>query len=142
MVGDGPDLARARALAVRLDVAARITWPGLVPGAGRLLPAFDVFVLSSRTEGTPIVLLEAIAAGVPVVATRVGGVPDVVGPAEALLVPSDDPGALAAAVRAVRADPDSAAVRVAAARRRLGAEFAEPSWLDRYETVYRALLRS
>jgi len=141
MVGAGPDARRCRALASRLAVAARIAWPGLVPDAGRWLAAFDVFVLSSRSEGTPMVLFEAIAAGVPVVATRVGGVPDVVGASEALLVAPDDPAALAAAVRAVLADPAAAAARAAAARLRLGAEFAEQSWLDRYEAVYGGIVR-
>jgi glycosyltransferase involved in cell wall biosynthesis len=137
MVGDGPELASARASAARLGVAGRIAWPGLVPEAGRLLPAFDLFVLSSRTEGTPIVLLEAMAARVPVVATAVGGVPDVVGAAQALLVPPDDPASLAAAIRAVLADPEGARARAAAAGRRLASEFAVEPWLERYEEVYR-----
>jgi glycosyltransferase involved in cell wall biosynthesis len=137
MVGDGPELDSARASAARLGVAGRIAWPGLVPEAGRLLPAFDLFVLSSRTEGTPIVLLEAMAAQVPVVATAVGGVPDVVGAAEALLVPPDDPAALAAAIGAVLADPAGARAKAAAAGRRLASEFAVEPWLERYEGVYR-----
>jgi glycosyltransferase involved in cell wall biosynthesis len=137
MVGDGPDLASARAAAERRGVANTIAWPGLVPDAGRLLAAFDLFALSSRTEGTPIVLLEAMAAGVPVVATAVGGVPDVVGPAEALLVPPDDPGALAGAIRDALADPAGARAKAAAAGRRLASEFAVEPWLERYEGVYR-----
>ncbi|HXY69162.1 MAG TPA: glycosyltransferase family 4 protein [Gemmatimonadales bacterium] len=141
VVGDGPEAAPARALAARLGVADRIAWPGLVPGAGRLLAAFDAFVLSSRSEGTPIVLLEAMAATTPIVATAVGGVPDVVGPGEALLVPPEDPGALAAAVRAVLADPAAASGRALKALERLGHEFAEEPWLDRYESVYRTVGR-
>jgi len=138
MVGDGPERAACRAMAARLGIGERIAWPGVVPDAGRLLAAFDVFVLSSRTEGTPIVLFEAMSAGVPVVASCVGGVPDVVGNGEAVLVPADDPGALAAAVRAVLADPGAARSRADAARRRLASAFALDPWLDRYETVYEA----
>jgi glycosyltransferase involved in cell wall biosynthesis len=138
MVGGGSGLAAARAEATRLGVADRITWPGQVPDAAALLCAFDLFVLSSRTEGTPIVLFEAMSAGVPVVASRVGGVPDVVGDDEAVLVPADDPAALAAAVRAVLADPAAARVRAEAARRRLSSDFALDPWLDRYEAVYGA----
>ena len=74
-LGDGADEAFLRGRAARLGVADRVRWHGAVPGAAALYAAFDVFVLSSRTEGTPIALFEAIAAGVPVVATRVGGVP-------------------------------------------------------------------
>ena len=142
MVGDGPARAAAQADAARLDVADRIAFPGPVPDAAGLLPAFDVFALSSRTEGTPIVLFEAMAAGVPLVAAKVGGVPDVVGDAEALLVPSGDPRALAAAVRSVAAEPAAAAARAAAARRRLETAFAADQWLDRYEALYRAVRRT
>jgi len=142
MVGDGPELARCRELAARLGAGEGMVWPGIVPDAGRLVAAFDVFVLSSRSEGTPIVLFEAMAAGVPIVATSVGGVPDVVGPREAVVVPPDDPSALAAAIRAVLADPGSAAARSRAARERLATDFAEDPWLERHEAVYRAVKRA
>ncbi len=103
------------------------------------MPAFDVFALSSRTEGVPIVLFEAIAAGVPVVATRVGGIPEVVGEAEAVLVPTEAPAALAAAIRQVLDHPSDAAARLRAARARVAAEFDPERWLDRYESLYREL---
>jgi len=142
MVGDGPARAAAQAQATRLGVADRIAWPGAVPDAARLLPAFDVFALSSRTEGTPIVLFEAMAAGVPVVASRVGGVPDVVGDAEAVLVPGENPRALADALRGVIADPASAGARAGAARRRLETEFAAEPWFEQYEGLYRAVQKA
>jgi glycosyltransferase involved in cell wall biosynthesis len=119
-----------------------ITWHGVVPDAGRLLRAFDVLVLSSRTEGTPMVVLEAMAAGVPIVATRVGGVPDVLSSADAMLVPPEDPAALAAAIRAVHDHPDAARSRADSARRRLDTEFALAPWLARYEAIYRQVQRS
>jgi glycosyltransferase involved in cell wall biosynthesis len=139
-VGDGAESAALQAEAARLGVADRVVWPGVVPNAGRLMRAFDVFVLSSRTEGTPIVLFEAIAAGVPVVATAVGGVPDVIGEGEAALVPSENPGALAAAVHSSLADLSRSGQWAAAAERRLASEFALEPWLDRYELVYRQAL--
>ncbi|HEX8246508.1 MAG TPA: glycosyltransferase, partial [Longimicrobium sp.] len=101
VVGDGPERDAVARCAAELGVAERVDWRGAMPQAGRWMPAFDAFVLSSRTEGTPVTLLEAMAAGVPVVAASVGGVPDAVSSAEALLVPPEDPRALAAAVRAV-----------------------------------------
>jgi len=137
VIGDGPDRAGLEARAAQLGLAERVRWCGVRSHAGRLFGAFDAFVLSSRTEGTPIVLLEAMHAGVPVVATRVGGVPDVVGADDAWLVASEDPEALAAALREVRADAAGAARRAAAARRRLDAEFAPGPWLDAYERIYR-----
>ena len=105
------------------------------------MPAFDAWVLSSRTEGTPVTLFEAVAAGVPVVATRVGGVPDVVGEGEAILVPPEDPEALAAAIRAVHASPLAAAARADRASRRVATEFAAAPWLDAYDRAYRRALR-
>jgi glycosyltransferase involved in cell wall biosynthesis len=139
LVGGGPQRVELKAAAAAMGLAARTHWPGVVPDAGRLMAAFDVFVLSSRTEGTPIVLFEAMAAGVPIVATRVGGVPDVIGPDDAALVPADDPPAIAAAIRGVLAEPARARDRVDSARRRLAAEFALEPWLDRYEGLYRSL---
>ena len=80
-----------------------------------LLPGFDTFVLSSRFEGLPIALLEAMATGVAPVATRVGGIPSVITDGEdGLLVPSGDPDALAAALRKVL---DDDALRTALGRR-------------------------
>ena len=141
VLGDGPQRDALHAECERLGVSGRITWHGMVPEAARLTPAFDALVLSSRTEGTPMVLLEAMAAGVPVVATRVGGVPDVVSESEALLVPSDDPAALAAAIDALRRDPAAARTRADAARRRLHEERGVEHWLTQYESVYDAAIR-
>ena len=142
MVGDGPMRLALQEDANRLRVADRCRWPGLVHDAATLFSAFDLFVLSSRTEGTPIVLFEAMAAGLPVVATRVGGVPDVISDAEAVLVPADNPGALAQAVRGVLADPVAAQRRVAAARKRLESKFAVGPWLARYAALYGELVQA
>ncbi len=140
IIGDGRERA---ALAARTGdrLGDRVQWLGQVAGAARLISAFNVLVLSSRTEGTPIVLFEAMAAGVPVVATAVGGVPDVVSPAEALLVPSEDPAALARAIATVRDDPAAARRRADAARARLAADFAPEAWVERYTAVYDAIRR-
>jgi len=137
IIGTGREAAALRRRADALGLAERVVWCGDVADAARCYPAFDVFVLSSRTEGTPIVLFEAMAAVVPVVATRVGGIPDVVDEAQALLVPPEDPRALGAALRAALADPAAAALRAAAAQQRLARDFAAGPWLDRYEMLYR-----
>jgi len=139
IVGDGRMREGLRSRLEGLGLNAKVERHGAVPDVGRLFAAFDVFVLSSRTEGTPIVLFEAMAAGVPIVTTAVGGVPDVVSPAEAILVPREDPEALAAGIRAVYSDPAAALERAQRARARL-AEFNVPQWVARYDAIYQKLL--
>jgi glycosyltransferase involved in cell wall biosynthesis len=136
MIGDGPARGALTRLATELGVSARITWAGPIQGAGQYMAAFDVFALSSRTEGTPMVLFEAMAARVPIVATSVGGVPDVVSPAEAVLVDPESPEALARGIESVLSDPTTAAQRTSAARRRLDEKYALAPWLDHYEEFY------
>jgi glycosyltransferase involved in cell wall biosynthesis len=142
VIGKGRAEPMLRRLAAERGVTERIRWRGLVPDAGRLFAGFDCFVLSSRTEGTPIVLFEAMAAGAPIVATAVGGVPDVVSSREAVLVSPPDPAALAAGIIRVYADPRSASDRAAAARQRLGEERRVEPWVEQYDAVYRHLLAS
>ena len=141
IIGEGREEEALRSRAVQLGVNERVQWCGAIPSAGQLLRAFDVFLLSSRSEGTPIALFEAMAADVPIVATRVGGVPDVVDPSSARLVDSEDPGAMAAALEEVFAHPDLARVRSARAKQRLVDNFDAEQWLSRYESIYRAVAR-
>ncbi len=142
VVGDGVERCRLERLAATLGLGSRVAFHGKVDDAARLFPAFDLFVLSSRTEGTPIVLFEAMAAGVPVVATAVGGVPDVVSSTEALLVPPQDPVALAQAIRTALLDPGATHARVTAARARLTREFTLARWVARYDAVYQQVARA
>ncbi len=115
IAGDGPLAGELRARAASLGVDAAFL--GHRKDVPNLLAAATVFVLPSRWEGQPLVLQEALQAGAAIVATRVGGIPDLVGDA-AVLVRPGDPQALAAAVRAVLTDPPLAArLRAAAAAR-------------------------
>jgi len=141
-IGDGPLLPALQERTRALRLESRIRWHGLVPGAGRLLAAFDALVLSSRTEGTPIVLLEGMAAGVPLVVTAVGGVPDVVGGTQAVLFPTERPDQLAAALQGIQARPEQAAERARAATVRLQSAYAVEEWLDRHEAVYREVAQT
>ena len=112
VVGDGPDRERIAAAARPLGAAVQLL--GERGDVRELLADADVFVLSSRSEGLPISILEAMAAGLPVVASRVGGVVEIVVDAETgYLVPPGDEGALAAAIERLLAD--------SSLRRRLGA---------------------
>jgi len=135
--GRGSERERLAALAGELGLDGRVELPGMVDK--RLaLSSLRVFVLSSYMENCPMALLEAMAAGVPVVATAVGGVPEVAeGVAE--LVPAGDPEALADAVDAVLDAPDAARRRAEAARTRVVERFSAAAnaraTLDLYERL-------
>jgi len=137
LIREGVDHAKLERRVKELELGDRVSFHGEVSSASRLFPAFDLFVLSSRTEGTPITLLEAMHANVPVVATSVGGVPDVVSTEEALLVPANDPAALAFAIREAHDHPADAAARAARAGRRLAKDFAAAPWIEAYDKIYR-----
>lgn len=137
VVGTGREAEALRSQAESLGIADRVRFHGMVPDAFRFLSAFDVFLLSSRTEGTPMVVYEAVHAGVPLVATAVGGVPELVGPGEARLVPPEDPAALASALAEVRENPADARRRAERARDRIRREFGIEAWVEKYERAYR-----
>lgn len=135
-LGDGPEAQALRERAMRLGLGARVMWKGRIARAERLFAAFDTLVLSSRTEGTPMVILEAMAAGVPIVATRVGGVPEVLTAGTAVLVPPESPAELATAIRAMVTNAAAAMARARAAQDRVEREYGVPGWVARYETIY------
>lgn len=141
MIGQGEEREALDAQVKRLGLQDAVRFYEGITDAGRLFSAFDTYVLSSRSEGLPIVLLEAMAARAAIVATRVGGVPDAIGDAEALLVPPEEPTAMAAAIRESLADPAAAAARAERAALRLERRFAKEPWLERYEDVYRGVVR-
>ncbi|HKS06209.1 MAG TPA: glycosyltransferase [Gemmatimonadaceae bacterium] len=141
MLGEGRDRAQLSLTAAELGIAGRIRWHGGVANAAALLAAFDAFVLSSRTEGTPIALFEAMAARVPIVATRVGGVPDVVGDAHAILVAPERPDEIARALGKIQRDSAAAARRADAARTRLVTAYDVDPWRASIDRIYNAIVR-
>ncbi len=118
IAGDGPLAGELRSRAAALGVRAE--FPGRRDDIPALLASAAVFVLPSLWEGQPLVLQEALRAGVPVVATHTGGIPDLTGDDAALLVPPGDPARLADAVRSVLRDP-ALGTRLRAAARERGA---------------------
>jgi glycosyltransferase involved in cell wall biosynthesis len=140
-VGDGSERRALELRARKLDIDAIVSWHGKVPMAGRMLPAFDLLVISSRTEGTPITLFEAIEAGVPVVASAVGGIPDVVASSEAILVAPEDAGGLASAIRQVYDSRDDAKARARNAKARLRRDFNGDAWIKSHIAIYESAIQ-
>jgi glycosyltransferase involved in cell wall biosynthesis len=138
--GDG-DYALVRQTAVALGIADRLSLPGWIDGAAKqsLLEQAAVFVLPSYFEGLPMGVLEAMAYGIPVVATDVGGVRDAVGDDAGLLVAAGDVDALAEALKDVLCNSALQADMGAAGRRRVAAEFEAGRVLDKLGEVYRDL---
>jgi glycosyltransferase involved in cell wall biosynthesis len=142
-VGDGPERNRLEQLARELGLAERCTFAGFQPHPEFALRAMDVFVLTSRSEGFPVSLLEAWAAGVPVVASRVGGIGDVVADQETgLLVEPDDPTGYRPAIDRLLADRRLAAAMAKSAKNALETRYSLTRMVQRYESEYRALMRS
>jgi L-malate glycosyltransferase len=138
-VGQGPLEAEIRALHDRLGLGERLLLLGLRPDAVRVMGACDVFVLTSHWEGLGVAVMEALALGLPVVATAVGGVPEVVQHGrEGLLVPPGRPNEIAAALLAVLTDGELRRTMAAAAARR-GAALSIDQAVRRTEDVYHEL---
>jgi len=139
MIGDGQKREEVRRIAASLGVENRVLLPGIVPHASRLLRAFDVLALTSRTEGTPMVLLEAMAAGTPIVTRAVGGVPEMLSEEEAVLVHSGEGLAMARGLRFTLSKPREASARAARARRRLERDFSVGPWVKGYLEIYESV---
>ncbi len=140
VIGEGPERDSLRRLAEQLGIASRLTFHGEVANAASLMNAFDAIVISSRTEGTPITLLEAMAVGVPVIATNVGGIPDVVTDAEAVIVGAEDPRAIARALGDVRSNVATSRARADAARVRVESKYGLQRWMTAIAAAYSSAL--
>jgi glycosyltransferase involved in cell wall biosynthesis len=137
IAGDGPEHAALRALAQELDLGAAVEFAGFQRDLAPLYRDADVYVMSSVTEGMPLSLLEAMASGLPAVATAVGGIPEVITAGESgLLVPPRDVPALATAITALATDPAGRCRMGAAALARVRADFSLARTASRYLTLY------
>jgi N-acetyl-alpha-D-glucosaminyl L-malate synthase BshA len=140
LVGDGPERAAVEALAVSLGVAGDVDFVGERGDLPELLAGASVFLLPSETESFGLAALEALACGVPVVASRVGGVPEVVADGQTgFLCGVGDVEGMAAAVGRLLAEPALLGAHAAAARAR-AETFARGPALDRYVALYRRVL--
>lgn len=142
LVGDGPERARLEAEAGALGLRDAVCFHGWRRDLPAVYGDLDVVVNASRNEGTPVALIEALAAGRPVVATAVGGTPDLLEDgAHGLLVPAQDEAALAAAIEAALDEPVPA-VRAAASRAHVVARYGVPRLLSDLTALYRELLEA
>jgi glycosyltransferase involved in cell wall biosynthesis len=142
VVGDGERRQELVALADRLGLGARVHFLGWRRDLDRVYADLDLVVLTSRNEGSPVSLIEAMAAARPVVATRVGGVPDLVedGVTGCLAVPGDA-SALARDMEALLVDPTRRRAMGLAGRRRVAAAFGAERLVADMDRLYTTLLR-
>lgn len=137
VVGDGPLRDKLAQKARKLGVQDLVWFPGARNDIPELMRAFDVFALSSIAEGTPVTLLEAMACGLPVVATKVGGIPEVVQDGvNGALVPASNPPALAAALEAYVADHARVSEHGSAARLHIERHYSVAAMVGAYTALY------
>ena len=142
ILGEGVERPRLEALVTDLGLSGRVLLPGYRSDIRPYLAMMDVFAMPSRREGTPMALLEAMAMRRPVVATAVGGVPDVLRDGmDGLVLPENGAGLSDALLKLLR-DPAFARQMARIGRRRVETEFSSLRMAGRYEDVYRRCLVS
>ncbi|MEX2317849.1 MAG: glycosyltransferase [Pirellulales bacterium] len=141
VVGDGPESEKIEREIVKQSLQERVTMLGMRSDVRQLLAAADMFLLSSVSEGIPVTILEAMAAGVPVVATAVGGVPELIRHEEhGLLAPAGDAAGLADALVRLAREPELRARFARNARLRAATDFSEQSMITHYDRIYQGML--
>ena len=142
IVGDGPLLPALRAHVTAAGLDDVVWLPGARSDVAHLVPEFSVFALPSLAEGTPVSLLEAMACALPVVASNVGGIPEVVTEqVEGSLVPPQDTEALAQALARYVAAPALAAQHGRAGRARIVQQYSMAAMVTAYTALYQRLCR-
>jgi len=142
IVGDGPLRSRLESLARDLGLGGKVHFFGERKGVGGLLQESDIFVLSSKSEGLSIAILEAMATGLPVVATDVGGNPSLVREAETGFLVQGKPEELAQALQRLISDPLLRRKYGMAGRRRVEEMFSVKRMAEKYRALYTSLLSS
>jgi len=140
IVGDGPSRARLEKLAGGLGVRDAVVWTGFRRDIARLLSAADLFVLPTLGDAFPTAVIEAMAAGKPVVASNVGGVPEIIDEATGILVPPGDEAALAEAMVRALESSDWRQEAGRAGREKAAAEFSTEAWVERLLPLYRSAM--
>jgi glycosyltransferase involved in cell wall biosynthesis len=139
IAGDGPDAAKLKALAVSLGIADLVRLVGFRP-AREAFAMGRMMVIPSRAESLPYVILEAAAAGVPIISTRVGGIPEIFGPQSDQLIAPDDIGALIGAINRTLDFPAGLEQATRSVQARVRAEFSLSAMVDCGLAAYREAL--
>jgi glycosyltransferase involved in cell wall biosynthesis len=142
VVGDGPERSALESRAAQPDLAGSIRFLGMRPDVKALLPCADLYVNSSISEGISLTILEAMASGVPVVATAVGGTPEVLDEGAGVLVPARHSQRLADALLRLAAAPAARAQLAGHGRRRVESLFTIQRMVAEYARMYHCLLES
>ncbi len=141
LVGDGPEKNTLVDYCETAGISKKVIWTGLLDDVASIYQAMDVFVLSSLTEGVPLTLLEAMASQVPVVATNVGGIPEIINDnVDGLLVTSDDVEDLSTKIDDALKDQEKTEIRVNAAYVKVANQFSLAKMSERYRQGYQELL--
>jgi glycosyltransferase involved in cell wall biosynthesis len=141
IVGDGPSRTALEQCAESHGISRDVRFLGMRTDVYSLMTAFDIFVLPSLHEGVPMVLLEAMALGIPVVASRVGGIPEILEDRkEALLVPARNAEALATAIGFVAGSIELRNELIRSARARVQAQFSITASARSMRDMYRSLV--
>jgi len=137
VVGDGSERKSLESLARELGIGNRLYFSGFRHDAMNVFQSLDLYVLSSLNEGIPIAVLEAMSSGVPVVATSVGGVPEVIkDKVNGLLAPPQNPDALAKSILEALNNSKETARRVVEAKKTILNEFNVQKWIEKIQNIY------
>ncbi|MBT8451120.1 MAG: glycosyltransferase [Deltaproteobacteria bacterium] len=139
--GDGPLAEELRSEAARAGVSEHVRWLGSVQNMDEFYAALDVCVLNSTREGLPLCLLEAMSFGIPVVATEVGGVGELLAQGGGILVPSKEPMVLSAALRSLAAQPELAKELGRAGKSIIDERYSIDQMVDRYVELYHEIAK-
>ena len=138
LVGDGPERKNLEQLTINLNLQQSVIFTGFQSQSANYLSLMDIFLLPSFTEGTSMTLLEAMSLGIPTVATRVGGTPEIVADGETgLLIESDDLSGFTSAIHLLLEQPDKLSNMAQKAKRRFEERFSAQQMVDQYEYCYR-----
>jgi glycosyltransferase involved in cell wall biosynthesis len=140
LLGDGPLYGEVQQRIAALGIGHRVRLAGLIPMASRYFCAFDTLALTSRTEGTPMVVLEAMQCGVPIIASAVGGVPDVLADGAGVLCQPGDSEGIGRALKRLSENAGERLVLAQAGIERATSAFNYERWIERHERLYASVV--